>query len=419
MLSYQNKTINKGLIIVSFFIYPLYTIPFLIKHILLGEKWSYFLFSFFLGVLAYLLIPYDTWDITRHYLDFIEIKEMSFQEVFSLGGSHLFLNIIMWHVNAIGLPKETVPLLFTAITYSIHSTILLYIYNDYSSKHRGISKQTYFLLFSFVLFNVIRFSWLADGLRNPSAFSVSLLGIYFILSKGKTIKGVLTLFIATFIHPSSALIILIVFITKGKISNLLLRILFVISLILIVTNFSEIAFYSIVDKIRPFLVYMGIADQSYFSSEGHWGAGFWSSFNFKTYVLEKFIKPMPFYIAGIYLLVVKNSVVPKYRRFIYLLFFIISVISISRTLFDRYVYFAILFFITMLMIEYRIQPFNRFKKIFLIFFISSLLLADLANIYKYRDTWIPSWHKIIYLPMPILLLENIEPDEYIIRHAND
>lgn len=165
---------------------------------------------------------------------------------------------------------------------------------------------------------------------------------------------------------------------------------------------------------KPYLISIGAYRHAYFSSDGVWGAGFWSSFNFKTFVFEKYIKPLPFYMSAIYLVLVRSSA-SDYRRYFYLLFFTVSLVSISRTLFDRYAYFTTLLFIVVMMIEYRVKPLTLIKKIFLVGFVVSLLAMDIAGIYKYRAIYFISWEKVLYTPVPLLLLETVEVDEYIKR----
>ena len=188
-----------------FFLYPLCVIPFLMQYMIKGEKWAFTLFSLFLGLLAYLLIPYDTWDITRHYADYQYIKTLSFSEVWQQGFLHLFLNNIMWLVNALGLPKEFVPFFFTVGAYSAYIKVLFWVSKDYNPEELNISNRVYFFLFSFLLYNTIRFEWVADGLRNPLAFAVSLLGIYIVLSKKQPLKGAFVIVLSGVIHPSAFL----------------------------------------------------------------------------------------------------------------------------------------------------------------------------------------------------------------------
>lgn len=412
------KASKKNLLTLSIFsLYPLYSIPWIVRSILSGKRFGFFMLSLFMGVLAYLLIPYNTMDLTRYYSDFNIIQFFSLIEVIEKGGSHLFINILMWLLSSIGLPKEAMTLLIVSFAYYFHFLVLFYIIKDYPLAFRSIKNKLFILIFAFILLNEISFIGAASGLRNELAFSLSLLGVYFVFSRKKHIKGILILLFASFVHASAAILIVFILLSRIKKLHHIYRFLFLFSIFIIITGLSTFIFFSTMDILKPLLISMDMYHQAYFSRDGKWGAGFWSSFNFKTYVLEKYIKPLPFYVSAAYLVVVRSSA-PDYRRLLYLLFFLISVISISRTLFDRYNYYTVHLFIIMIMLEYREQPFTRFKKIFLVLFISSLLIVDIANLYKFRDMYAPSWKKTLYVPLPILLLENVEPSEYIVRKGN-
>ena len=58
-------------------LYPIYFLPYLIRSIIKNELFGYILLAFFLGILAYLMIPYDTMDIVRYY-DKFEIFKYKF-----------------------------------------------------------------------------------------------------------------------------------------------------------------------------------------------------------------------------------------------------------------------------------------------------------------------------------------------------
>lgn len=412
------KTRN-SLTLVLFSLYPLYSFPGILRSIIAREKFGFFLLSLFMGLSGYLLVPYTSMDLTRYYFDFNTIKTLSLGEVINNSSSHLGINVVMWGLSSLGLPKEAMPLIFVTLSYYLRIIILLYILDDYKSAKHAFTGKLFVLVFAFILFDEIRFIGAASGLRNELAFAISLLGLYFLFSRKKTVKGYSFLFLATFMHSSTVIFVIFAFIAKRNIYNKLFRILFIFSLIIIITGTSDIVFYSLMDLMKPYLIAIDAYHPAYFSRDGRWGAAFWSSFNFKTFVLEKYIKPLPFYVAGIYLLVVYKTIIPEYRRFLYLLFITIAVVSVSRTLFDRYNYFATLLFIIMLIIEYRLHPFTLFKKVFLVIFIISLLAVNIANTYKYRDIFSPSWFKMLYLPMPLLLKKSVEPDEYIIRHGGD
>jgi CDP-glycerol glycerophosphotransferase (TagB/SpsB family) len=72
-----------------------------------NEYIGYILFAFFMGILAYTMIPYDTFDLTRHY-EFI--KQISKQDIGNIASSiridYYFLGYFSWIIHQVGLPKS-------------------------------------------------------------------------------------------------------------------------------------------------------------------------------------------------------------------------------------------------------------------------------------------------------------------------
>lgn len=384
------------------------------RSMLRGERFGYFLLSIFFGLLGYLMIPYDTMDITRHYADYKLIAQMSLSEVLTKDPARMFLYLLMWGVRNIGLPKEIIPFLFVSVTYYLPFSIILYILKDYPRKKKSLTTVSFIIIFSFIILNELRFVAIASGLRNNLAFSMSLLSIYLILSRKQKGLGVFLMVLSCIIHPSTILIAIVFMVSRVKQLHKPARFLFFIGIIIIITDASSFLFFSVMDYLKPLLIMLDAFHPSYFSRNGSWGGGFWETANFKTILLEKYIKPMPIYIAAIYLILVRSSV-PDFRRLLYLLFFLVSIISISRTLFDRYAYFITLLFIVVMMIEYRLKEINRIRKVFIFVFMISLIAMDSAGLYKYRDIYSISWKKVLYTPVPFLLMESVEPEEYLIR----
>ena len=59
-------------------------------YICKGTRFSIFIFSFLIATLGFLLIPYDSWDMTRHYYSFHDISKISFDEIKSYGQSRYY-----------------------------------------------------------------------------------------------------------------------------------------------------------------------------------------------------------------------------------------------------------------------------------------------------------------------------------------
>lgn len=412
--------VSKAFIFVGFLFYPLYMLPWVVKSMSENEYFGYILFSLFMGYLAYLTIPYDTWDITRHYAIFVQMTNLDFSEVFSHSRRFNYMfNLYMWGVSHVGLNKEFVPFSITFIVYflyflSVHNIV---IWAKSSFDKTLIINQWFLLLGLFLLFNEVRFISVSSGLRNDLAFAIFIFAVIgFYLNHKKLTTLVLTI-LSLSIH-FSVFPLLVMFV----LSNLIqikkgMWVWIVLGFIVMLFNLSEIIFYTLIDTFKPFLKANGLYIATYMDPHGAWGGGFYLDKNIKTVILEKVIKPLPFYVVGLYLLFEREIIFYKIQNYLYLLFFFISIMSISRTFFDRYTYFFVLLFLFLFLLELRNKPLNTYKKIFIGLLTSTILLMDFGGLVKDRDIYVRSWHKILYVPAPYLFLEEVSKDEYIKRKS--
>jgi len=389
-----------------------------------NEYFGYILFSGLMGLLAYLMIPYDTFDLIRHYSDFNSMRGIDFHEILIVDSreKHYVFNVFLWIINILNLPKELVPFLVTFLKYFLYFVSFKYTYSYFSKTGKNSTnsapKKYIFALFLFFLFNELRFIDDASGLRNSLAFALFILSIVLYSVKKKILFPILLTSLAIGIHfsiiPLALTFIFASVIKLGKVGKFL----FIISLIMLVTGTTEKLFTIIMGALEPFLRSLGLYFHAYMDIDGVWGAAFYDDKNIKTIILNKVIKPLPFYLAGIYLLLNKQMAWKLLQNYLFILFIFIAIISISRTMLDRYSYFFAILFILVLTSEYCTKPLTQVKKIFLFIFFTVIILGDLAGIYKYRDLFIPSWSKVFYIPAPVLLLESVETNEYIHRHGH-
>ncbi len=420
----ENKSNNKILIFLGSLLYPLYTLPLVVSFMLRNKRFGYFLFSFFMGYLAYLMIPYEGFDITRHYAAFNALSTYNFSEINNYDGGIFKYGfyVYCWGVAKLGLPKEFVPFSIIFTVYYLYFLTLKKILdftpirdNNTSNK---ISLKMLTLLGVFLIFNEIRFVDATSGLRNMLAFSIFIYAFFDLLYKKKRFKFLFLSILASFIHISVIIPILIYLITQIIRTLKINRWLLIFGYILLITGMTAILFRLLIESLEPFLRANGLYFHSYMDPDGEWGPGFYADKNIKTVILEKILKPLPLYIAGIYFIFVKDYVRKDLARFLLAFFVFIVLVSVSRTLLDRYNILFVSLFIYFFIIELQYKPLTLMKKIFILCFIGSLLLFDVGGIYKYRDIYWRSWNKIIYKPVPISLMDSVEPNEYIIRHSN-
>jgi len=412
MINYNKE---KPLILFGFFLYPVYFLPWIIKYMLKNDIFGYILFSLLMGYLAYLMIPYDTMDITRHYATFELLSNMDFDDIIQFRIFDYIFNIYMWTVAQIGLPKEFVPSSIVCIQYMFYFLALLKVFKYRKSLGENIPAWLLALGVFFII-NEIRFVGAASGLRSGLAFSLFIYALIDDHLYRKRIKFWFFSLLSIAIHISVFPLLLLYVISRYFPFRYLMRILFILSLILLASGMAEKIFYVFLGILEPYLKEVGLYFHAYMDSNGAWGNGFYADKNIKTIILEKFIKPLPFYLAGIYLLKVKNFEYKTIQIYLYYLYVFIVLVSVSRTMLDRYSYFFVLFFIMVLLLELNTLRLTHFKKVFIILFVSAMILMDLGGIIKYRDI-IVSWKKILYIPAPFMLMQSIEPSDYVKRES--
>ncbi|EFO1125739.1 hypothetical protein DXL17_10320, partial [Escherichia coli] len=72
-----------------------------------GARWSVYVCSFMLGVLAFLLIPYENWDLTRHYETYLYVSQTSLNKVFENSDNrYITINTVIYLFKSLGIKKE-------------------------------------------------------------------------------------------------------------------------------------------------------------------------------------------------------------------------------------------------------------------------------------------------------------------------
>ncbi len=416
---------SKALILVGSLVYPVYTLPFVISSMLKNQRFGYLLFSFFMGYLAYLMIPYDSFDLTRHYASFNAISGYSFSEIINYDPYDKFkypFYLYCWCVAQLGLPKEFVPFSIIFTLYSLYFLTLKKILDHTPKREKTETTKNYISLYMltllgvFLIFNEIRFIGAASGLRNTFAFSIFIYALFDFLYFKKRLKFIVLSILACCVHISVLPIVLIFIFSKVvkilKFNKWLLTLVYIV----LITGVVSVLFTLVFKSLEPILRPLGLYSHAYMDVDGAWGLGYFIDKNIKTIILEKYLKPMPVYLAGAYFLLVKNYIRKDLARYLLIFFVFIVLVSVSRTMLDRYSILFVSLFIYFLVIELQYKPLTKVKKIFVACFIVSLLLVDVGGLYRYRGVYLPSWGKIFYTPLPITLLDSVETNEYIQRH---
>ncbi len=371
-----------------------------------------------MAYLAYLWIPYDNYDLVRHYERFDLISHFSFDEVFNLLDLRFFFDVYMWILSHLKLPKEFVPFSVIFMTYFL----LFTSYKKFvdfqlgpDGQYRYVSFKNLMLIGMLLLILQIRFIDSASGMRNYIAFSFFVYGstVYYI--EKKIFVPAISFLLASLFHIAALPIVFLFILVNLVPLEKIYRVVFVTGLVLLLTGQMNTIFIVVMNLLKPTLQAHGLYIDAYMSTDGAYGGDYYAHMNTKTYILEKFIFPMPFYLAGIYLYFVKNITFGKMKSFFYIFFSFIVLVSLSRTMFMRYLYLFDFLFIFLLILELREKRGNKYRKIFLYILTLAMLTGSLGGFYANRGTYAPSWGKILYVPAPIMLLRGVEPNEYIHR----
>jgi len=408
----------KPLIFFGTLLYPLYTLPWIFKSMIKNEYFGYFLFSLFMALLAYLWIPYELYDLVRHYERFDEVANLPFKQIYNTADLRFFFDVYMWCIASLGLPKEFVPFSTIFITYFLLFSSLKKIVDcqfKYSSFNQNISFKYLMLLGIILLFLQIRFVDSASGMRNYIAFSIFIFAIIDFYLNKKIILPIILIFVSLLFHMAVLPLILLFLLSILFNIRKIFRIIFVISLLLLLTNQVNTIFIFIMDLLKPTLQAYGLYIDAYMSSEGVYGGDYYSHMNIQTYILEKIILPAPFYLAGIYLFFVKKISFYQIKNFLYILFSFAVLVNFSRTMFMRYIYLFDVLFIFVMLFELRDKMNNVYRKVFIAFLFLFFVIGSFGGFYASRDSYIPSWYKVLYIPAPIMFLESVDKNEYIHR----
>lgn len=209
-LTFSSKRDNQYKIwgILIFILYPLLSLPFILKGILKRERWAYVLGAFFMGYMGMLYPPAG--DMYRYAEDFNLYKELDWEYFGILMALKFdyFLPLLSWILGKLGAYPESTRFLFVACSYFL----LFDLYHDLTSSNKNMTKQT--RVYSLILLVPLIFSTYL--FRMGLAQTVLVYGIYWFLIKNKK-KGFFFIIFAVFIHVSYMPFIFIAIASRYKI----------------------------------------------------------------------------------------------------------------------------------------------------------------------------------------------------------
>lgn len=263
-----------------FLLVPLYSLPFVYKSIINNERYAFYLFAIFMGLIAYLFPPCG--DFSRYYNDYDIFKGLPFTLFLTyIADKFDYLqSMILYLLGYFNLNSDYSRFIYTTISYILLSHIYLDIIKDKEIfRLRRYRRRAFFgfFLLSFVTF-AFRFS-----------FSAILFtyGLFILLHKRK-IYGYFFLILSVLNHITFVTFLIPVLLHKISLFKLSRRNLILISLIaILLSNFSTLLLTNIPvggDLFQRYVTYI----------DGYWSGEYKLDVSFKGLVFE-FINKVTYY----------------------------------------------------------------------------------------------------------------------------
>lgn len=364
-----------------------------------GKRYSVFVFSFLMGVLAYLLVPYSNWDLSRHYelYDLLKTKDAHF--IFEYGQSrYFFFYLYVWVVSHLGINKEFLPFISVFTSYYIY----MYVFGCCMAKYNLTVKERIFG--TIVLLSLIPFIGIASSLRQHLAFAFVLLSLYNLFILSNKIKYYIYIFAACIIHPVCVVVFMLVLISstfKMKLTKVRLNILFV----LLLTGIFGFLFNELIDLFLPFLNSNNLYIASYMNVDVIDTSFSDNSFFRKVALL--YISPLLFYVFVFFGGYIEQCCTnEKLTSFLMFLLLFILIVQPSVTAFDRFSFlFSIIFLSFVFPFVLKVISGYR-KKLFYSAIIFWIVAFNFFSLYQVRYTF-SSWSDVFTTPFLFLFLNTV------------
>lgn len=420
-LTFSSKRNNQYKIwgILIFILYPLLSLPFILKGILKRERWAYVLGAFFMGYMGMLYPPAG--DMYRYAEDFNLYKELDWEYfgILMVLKFDYFLPLLSWILGKLGAYPESTRFLFVACSYFL----LFDLYHDLTSSNKYLTKQT--RVYSLILLVPLTFS--SYLFRMGLAQTVLVYGIYWFLIKNKK-KGFFFIIFAVFIHVSYMPFIFIAIASRYKVFNFSSNVFGYLCLLLVFIESSSLGVTLL--RSLPFSESLLAHLEEYIS--GSQSEDLSSQFTIKQLLAKYFFNIVYYITLYQYYIFYKSNPQPlKIKRFVNIFILIIIMSSSVPILHDRLLdvlkVFLILSSLCFMNNSFRMQRllrivvmftiintlfafwqlrfFLRFSQFDVLFKSSSVELMD----FHYTDKWISKnideeghlieWLKLGYKPL--------------------
>lgn len=276
-----------------FIFFPLYTIPWVVKGMLLGRKEAFVLWAIFMGLLGVLYPPIgDIYQYTKDYFLYKDCSWDYFLELVAFKFDYV-LSLMSYFLGKIGLNFEVCRFLYNFIGYyllgSLYISILsgknISLYNKYDK---------YYLLGFFIAFNIITFLW-----RFGFSSILFVYGCYQIVFLQKK-KGWIFVLISALNHFSFLLFFIFLCLQQFHLFRFKRTVVMSICIFSLFINGSTLA------AILPYLPYNIVQRYSIYL-DGYYATEYFADHSWK-YQLQVFLNSFVTYVACyFYILTYKNE----------------------------------------------------------------------------------------------------------------
>lgn len=185
---------------IIFLLSPFLSIPFLLLQFKRKDRWASVMFSFLVGIIAYLYIPAVSNDKAKYYIRYEFYKNLSLSDFYnflvSLKKPDFIFDFILFAARKYNIRLEFV---FFALTF-LCVYLLFNIINSIIEQTQ--SKSYNYLLVSVLTFFSFSLPSLYSGLRFTLGASILVFGIYQLLFLKNKVIGIILIIIATQTHFS-------------------------------------------------------------------------------------------------------------------------------------------------------------------------------------------------------------------------
>lgn len=394
------------LVVFTIFIFnPILSLFLTFIEVLNRKKYAAFLFSFTMGLLAFVLIPMEGYDLIRVYEEYSYFKSLNFDQLLyylSFNLDFLFY-VYSWILAKLSLPKELLP--FTSIFLIYYIFITIYI--DWVKRNNVNKNQKFVFLILIILF--IPFLSTYSGIRNNTGLSFFVLGLYNFLIYKKH-NGLLFIFLANLIHFMTIFLSVLLFISYIVRNHRLVRFIFLLSFVLLILPSNPVInFFAILDFSNEALQHRQF---SYLGGSG------WSDFFLPGLSLNGriffVITMLSYFLSLIYLIVTHNN--SFLRNFIYMIAIFTNIFSsVPGTLYKRYSIALVFIFVILILFEYREYLWFKLKSKFLYILILVFLLSRISDIYTSRAMILESYKEVISFNIFSFFKQEIDENRYVLE----